>query len=188
MRFLRLFTLLVTIVALKSQVYAIDPNGQSHADSKKQAVIKDIWLTEDGRAKVNIGSCANNPAALCGKIVWLKEPLDKAGKPKVDKENPDESLQSRPLMGLEILQDFVQSEDSNEWVDGTIYSPKEGSTYSCKINLLEENPNKLRVRGYVLFPALGKTQIWTRAQLESQPHEAANNHENVGHSNQESDE
>ncbi|MDN5869669.1 MAG: DUF2147 domain-containing protein [Nitrococcus sp.] len=45
-----------------------------------------------------------------GHVVWLKEPLfpaddrkGMAGKPKVDRLNPDSALRSRPIIGLAVL-------------------------------------------------------------------------------------
>ena len=41
-----------------------------------------IWLSGDGGTKVHISNCGGK---LCGKVVWLKEPIDsKTGKPKTD--------------------------------------------------------------------------------------------------------
>ena len=52
------------------------------------------WLTQAGDAKVRIKSCGN---ALCGSIVWLRDPIDpNTGKPQVDDKNPDPARASRP--------------------------------------------------------------------------------------------
>ncbi|MEO0333732.1 MAG: DUF2147 domain-containing protein, partial [Bacteroidota bacterium] len=48
------------------------------------------WYTTDQRGKVEIYPCDD---AYCGKIIWLKEPKNPDGTPKLDKENPDETLQ-----------------------------------------------------------------------------------------------
>ena len=46
----------------------------------------------------------NCGGALCGALVWLKEPNDPAtGQPKTDKNNADASKQSRPLLGVQIV-------------------------------------------------------------------------------------
>ena len=102
------------------------------------------WYTAKGESKIQIYKKDNK---YFGKIVWLKIPNDEKGKPKVDKENPDESLRTRPILGLEILKDFVY--DGNyTWVDGDIYDPKSGNNYSCKMNLSKDYKT-LEVRGYI---------------------------------------
>jgi uncharacterized protein (DUF2147 family) len=85
-------------------------------------------------------------------------PNDDQGKPKADKKNPDENLKSRPLLNLELLKDFT-FDGKDTWKDGTIYDPKSGKTYSCKM-VIEED--KLKIRGYVGISLLGRTEVWTR--------------------------
>jgi len=81
-----------------------------------------------------------------------------AGKPKVDRKNPDPALRSQPVLGLEILHDFQYDDD--QWSGGTIYDPKEGKTYKCKITLGEDG--KLKVRGYIGISLFGRTTEWAR--------------------------
>jgi hypothetical protein len=51
-----------------------------------------LWLPSNGKARVNIYKAQNG--RYYGKIVWLKEPNDpNTGKPKVDKNNPEEQTQ-----------------------------------------------------------------------------------------------
>ncbi len=46
-----------------------------------------VWLTQSGDAKVKVQHCGGT---LCGRVVWLKEPIDKAtGKPQRDDKNAD---------------------------------------------------------------------------------------------------
>lgn len=118
-----------------------------------------LWLTEDGDSKVKIFKATNGK--YYGKIVWLEEPNEEDGTPKIDDENPDESLQSRPILDLRILNSFVYDEDDNEWVDGKIYDPKEGKTYSCFMWFEED---KLNVKGFIGFSFIGRTTVWTKAQ------------------------
>ena len=115
------------------------------------------WLTTKGESKIQI---YKNNNKYFGKIIWLKNPNDEHGKQKVDKENPDESLRSRKLLGLEIMKDFVY--DGNyTWVDGDIYDPKSGNTYSCKMNLSKDYQT-LEVRGYIGISLFGRTETWKR--------------------------
>lgn len=119
-----------------------------------------IFLNQDGDAHVEI---FKNNGKYYGKLVWLKFPVDdETGKPKLDKKNPDEALQSRPVWGLEILKDFVYDADSKEWNDGEIYDPKSGKTYSCY--MVFEGAETLKIRGYIGFSFIGRTTLWTRVK------------------------
>jgi uncharacterized protein (DUF2147 family) len=115
------------------------------------------WITGTGEAKVNIFKTGNQ---YYGSIVWLKNPLEN-GKPKVDRNNPEEKLRTRPLLGLLLLRGFTYEGD-NVWVDGKIYDPKNGKDYSCKITLNGEG--KLEVRGFIGISLIGRTDTWTKAQ------------------------
>ena len=42
--------------------------------------------------------------------------------------------------------------------DGTIYDPKSGKTYSCKMTI---DGNKLKIRGYIGISLFGRTEVWT---------------------------
>ena len=64
------------------------------------------------------------------------------------------------LIGLVILKDLEKDDD--EYNDGEITDPKKSKTYSCYIKLVE--PNKLKVRGYIGFSIIGRTQYWERVE------------------------
>jgi len=88
-----------------------------------------------------------------GRITWG------TGGPATDEKNPDPALRKRELIGLVILSDFRQ-DGAGTWTDGTIYDPREGKTYACKMTL--RNPNSLNIRGYVGVSLFGRTEVWTR--------------------------
>jgi len=95
-----------------------------------------------------------------GKLDWIKFPNDEQGKPKTDKNNPDPALRSRPALGLELLKDFTYDGD-NVYSGGTVYDPKNGKTYSCKMTL---EGNSLKIRGYVGISLFGRSEIFTRVK------------------------
>ena len=120
-----------------------------------------VWEPSNGRARVKIEEIGTK---YYGKIVWLKEPNDpKTNLPKTDKNNPDPTLQNAPLKGYRMLKDFVYS-GSDEWAEGSIYDPLNGSTYSCTIKM--EDPNTLNIRGYIGVSALGRTDVWKRLAVK----------------------
>lgn len=127
------------------------------ADPGNPDAIVGVWKTGEGTAMVKI---YKNGDKYQGRVVWLKEPNDpETGKPKVDKNHPEEASRTRPVLGLINVWGFTYKED-NTWDDGNIYDPKNGSTYSCTIRM--PNPNTLEVRGYIGVSLIGRTDVWTR--------------------------
>ena len=114
------------------------------------------WLVASGDAQIQISTSGGK---FSGKIVWLKKPNDSSGKPKTDNSNPDKSLVNRPILGLDLLKGFTYA-DEGVWEGGTIYDPKTGKSYSCKITMI--NQNEIHVRGFVGISLLGRTETWSR--------------------------
>jgi uncharacterized protein (DUF2147 family) len=134
--------------------------GQGEKTNQKEADrLIGVWAPSNGRALVKVQKIADK---YYGRIVKLKEPIDpETGEPKLDKNNPDESLRSTPLLGFRMLKDFVYAGD-DEWTEGTIYDPQNGSLYSCTIKMKKDG--SLDIRGYIGVKALGRTDVWTRVK------------------------
>ena len=136
-------------IALLVMFFAVNAFGE-----ESDAVLG-IWYNEEKTSGIEIFRCTDT---YCGRIVWLKNPLNTEGKEKVDSKNPDESLKARKLMGLQILSGFRYSGDGT-WEAGKIYDPKNGKTYSCKMRLEGEN---LKIRGFIGISLFGRTTVWSR--------------------------
>ena len=137
---------LMIVMMLTSVMYA-----QSADD------ILGVWYTEGGKSKVEI---TKKDGKYSGKIIWLKTPNREDGTPKLDRENENEKLRSRKVLGINVLNGFEWDDD--EYEDGTIYDPENGKLYSCVITY--ENKDTLNVRGYIGFSLLGRTTVWTRVK------------------------
>ncbi len=146
-------TLLNAVVGVVFFFSACLPGRAQNAD----AVLGE-WYTEEGKAKVEIYVC---DSSYCGKIIWLQEPKNPDGTNKRDANNPDEDLRSRTIVSTNILTG-LQYDGDDEWEDGEIYDPESGKTYSCRLEL--EDQNTLEVRGFVRFSLLGRSQNWTRVR------------------------
>ena len=120
--------------------------------------IEGNWYNAEKTSKISIYKTTSGHYA--GKIIWLKEPNDATGNPKVDNKNPDKSLRTRPLLNLVIVKALSPKGD-NKYADGTIYDPKSGNTYSSKAELTSANTMKLR--GFIGVSLVGRTEVWTRA-------------------------
>lgn len=76
-----------------------------------------------------------------------------------DTKNPNLKLRNLDVIGMEFMLNFkFNGEDI--WENGTIYDPDSGTTYKCKMWLTENN--NLKVRGYVGFSLLGRTEEFER--------------------------
>ena len=146
-------SLIVSVLLLANSAVASTSNSPDD--------IVGVWKTGEGTAMVRI---YKNGDKYQGKVVWLKEPIDpETGKPKVDKNHPDEASRKRAVLGLINIWGFLYK-DNNTWDDGNIYDPKNGNTYSCTIKLT--SPNSLEVRGYIGVSLIGRTDNWTRQQAK----------------------
>ena len=133
---------LLAALTLPGAAFAADPTG--------------TWLTEGGKSRVKIVRCGD---ALCGTIVWLKEPNDpKTGKAKTDANNQDAARRSRAMIGIEIVLGMQPSGTSDKWT-GEVYNPEDGKTYSGSLTMT--GANELSLAGCVLA-VLCKSQTWTR--------------------------
>ena len=93
----------------------------------------------------------------------VKEILDEEFKDQQDllcEPCPGEK-KNQPVVGLEIIWDMEQTK-RNKWTEGKIMDPENGKIYGCQISC--ENPNKLKVRGFLGFAALGRNQYWHRVK------------------------
>ncbi len=130
----------------------------SYGQTVKADDIIGNWLTGSKKGVVQIYKDENK---YSGKIIWLKTPTYEDGKPKLDKHNPDKAKKTGQVMGLNMLEGFVFEND--KWVDGTIYDPENGKTYSCKIT---KKADMLSVRGFIGISLIGRTDTWYKVQTK----------------------
>lgn len=150
---------LIIILIAVAAVYIAKPVQAQ--DAKDGDALIGVWEPSHGKARIKIDKIADK---YYGRIVWLKEPNDpETGEPKLDKNNPDESMHSAPLRGYRMLKDFEYQGDG-EWSEGTIYDPENGNTYDCVITLKDENT--LDIRGYIGMKTFGRTDVWKRLKLK----------------------
>ncbi len=140
-RFGFVFAIVATVLsAAPALAQAAEPNG--------------VWLTEKGDARVKVTKCGNG---LCGVIVWLREPIDRAtGQPQVDDKNPNPSLRTRPVIGMPL---FIGMRPSapGRW-SGQIYNADDGGTYVGHVSFA--GGDALQVEGCV--GAICGGENWTR--------------------------
>ena len=116
-----------------------------------------IWKNiddEDGKEKSYIEIYEKN-GKLYGKVIKLlpAATITKCNECKGDRKG-------KSLVGMDILWDMSKSGD--KWDNGEIIDPKSGKIYSCKLEL--DGKDKLKVRGYLGFALIGRTQTWYKVK------------------------
>jgi uncharacterized protein (DUF2147 family) len=123
----------------------------THAADSAETQVLGNWLTEPRDGIIQISVAADG--TLQGRIVGGNEPG------RLDNNNPDATKRNQVLRG-QIIMSGLKYDGSAKWSGGSIYDPAGGSTYRCKIELRADG--SLKVRGFIGFALLGKTQTWTR--------------------------
>lgn len=121
------------------------------------AQVTGMWKTIDDRdgSEKSVIEIYEANGKLNGRVIKLL-----TGATYTTCEKCDGDLKNKPLVGMTIIYDLNKTATGGE--GGTVLDPNNGKTYSCYVEL--ENPDKLKLRGYIGFPALGRTQYWYRVQ------------------------
>ena len=137
--------LFLLAAGLVTQAAAQSPAGRWRTIDDKTGQVKSIvnlWVQDGvlyGRVEKIINPDPNNPEHKC-----MHCPGD---------------LDNKPVVGLQFLWGLKQA--GNEWNGGYILDPDNGTTYKCLI-ALEDKGKKMKVRGFIGFSLLGRSQTWTR--------------------------
>lgn len=124
------------------------------------------WRTQDG-TEVTIAPCDKS---LCGTLSWVVIPkknadlcrmTDKAAFASLmmDYNNPDKTQQTRPILGLNMLQ-LTATADPTTFT-ARVYNPQDGSTNDVSVFILD-NGNTLRIGGGCLGTICAVTQDWPK--------------------------
>ncbi len=97
--------------------------------------------------------------SLHARVIALKDPLylvdeefGPVGAARRDDLNPEESLQNRPILGLDLLVEYRF--EKGKW-QGKMYDPGSGNTYSSTIRV--DGKGQLQMRGYIGLPMFGRS-------------------------------
>jgi uncharacterized protein (DUF2147 family) len=156
---------LIATVIPRTAIAGDDPVFEADA-------ILGIWETErdaeDPDDKWSHIEVYESDGKVHGRLVWLSRthyPEDDergmGGLPAVDRNNADESLRERPLLGADLMRNFKHNK-KNKWEDGRIYDPENGKTYRCKLTL--KDADTIELFGYIKvgFVKLGRNTTWVR--------------------------
>ncbi len=76
----------------------------------------------------------------------------------------DGERHNQPIEGMTIM--WGLERDGDEWNGGHILDPSNGKTYKVKLSLTDQG-RRLKVRGYIGFSLLGRTQVWQRTDTNT---------------------
>ncbi len=138
--------------------------AQSPANTEKGGPVG-VWMDHTGRGAVEIAPCGTT-SELCGRIIWMKQPMDAKGQPLRDALNDDRAKRTRPICGLQVLGGLKRQADGS-WDDGWIYDPEQGESFDVELRL--RGDDQLQVKGYKGLKFLGETFQWKRAGQPPQP-------------------
>ncbi|WP_010521052.1 DUF2147 domain-containing protein [Aquimarina agarivorans] len=117
--------------------------------------IEGYWETYDDKTgeKRSVVEIFKKNEQYFGKIVEKFK-----GAPNAVCEACEGDKKGQKILGMVIIEDLEKDED--EYNGGTITDPESGNVYKCYLELVATN--KLKVRGYIGFSLLGRTQYWLR--------------------------
>ncbi|GAC1424777.1 MAG: hypothetical protein NVSMB62_21810 [Acidobacteriaceae bacterium] len=121
-----------------------------HAVSAQQSGVLGFWK-EPGGSVIHIENCGSD---VCATLVALS----RSAPARVDRKNPNRTLQQRSICGLRIGQGFHLSSPSKA-EGGTLYDPKSGKTYQ---GTMSSSQDQLNLRGFVGLPIFGRSEKWAR--------------------------
>jgi uncharacterized protein (DUF2147 family) len=149
------------LVILLTCFMNIAPAGVPHAtgiDAKASRVCGK-WESADKDLVVEVYI---EKSTFKAKIIWFSGGVSKA-KPMetiTDIKNPDPSLRSRKVLGLNVVENLKYDAASNSWEGGRIYEVQSGKYWNAAAYL--QNNSVLKVKGYWKIKLLGKTMTFKR--------------------------
>lgn len=115
------------------------------------------WSVLDNQMAISI---VERNGVFEGRVIWLAEPNDKNGLPKLDVNNIEKSKRSQPLLHMVCLYGFEYNATANTWNKGYFYNPFTGDTIKATLKL--NDSNSIEMSGYAGFTLDFETENWVR--------------------------
>jgi uncharacterized protein (DUF2147 family) len=125
-----------------------------NAQSDKSNLIIGKWLNYEKDEIVEI-TLLNN--TYVGHITWLKQPYDKNGNPKLDTNNPNKKLRSKPILGSQNL--FGLLHKNGKWQNGSIYSHKRGGTINFEVISISKTKLVIKISKFFFSKEITYTKV-----------------------------
>ncbi|AME24931.1 MULTISPECIES: DUF2147 domain-containing protein [Burkholderiaceae] len=120
-----------------------------------------LWQTIDdatGQPKAVVQIVQESDGTLSGKIL---EGIGSNNDPTRRCTACTDSRKDQLVKGMTIINGMKP--DGDAWDGGQILDPENGKSYKCKMHL-DDDGQKLVVRGYIGVSLLGRSQTWIRQQ------------------------
>ncbi|MGB5323187.1 DUF2147 domain-containing protein [Lutimonas sp.] len=113
-------------------------------------------IDPDTGAKESVIEIYKTGDKIYGKIIQILKEEDR-DKTCIECTGKDKD---QPIQGLVIVRGL--SKEGDEWTGGKILDPKNGKLYKCYVTL--DGDDKLKLRGYIGFSLIGRTEYWYRVK------------------------
>lgn len=131
---------------------------KGNAQNKRDAILGK-WESTEKNLIVEVYELDN---VFKARIVWFYDEDDTITPiaERLDIKNPNKTLRSRKIIGMDVLSGLVYNAKQNKWTGGRIYDSSSGRTWDATVWLT--SPEELSVRGYYLVRWFGKTLMFTK--------------------------
>ena len=118
--------------------------------------VKGMWASPGSifRITEEAGGLQGEIIVIKDDVYTVEEDAEREGMVRRDDNNPDSSMRSRTLVGINMFSDYEYQ--GGQW-QGLIYDPESGNTYQSKMKLKKGN---LEIRGYIGMPMFGRTAVF----------------------------
>lgn len=146
----------IAISIFVAALFLAAPVAQAQTDAMSP---EGYWKTidDDGKTPKSVVYLWLHEGKVHGKIIKLFRKAGEDMDPVCDK--CEGANKNKRTIGLKILSGLEK--DDEEWSGGKILDPNNGKFYKCYIEV-QDGGKKLKVRGYIGFALLGRTQYWHR--------------------------
>lgn len=130
--------------------------GQEASLNTSDSIIGN-WSAMNNQAAIAI---TKNNNLIEGRIIWLSEPNDVNGLPRIDNNNNEKSKRNQPLMQMVCLYNFKYNTLSKAWENGFFYNPFTGDI--IKATLTMKDSNTIEMKGFAGFSLEFVSETWVR--------------------------
>jgi uncharacterized protein (DUF2147 family) len=133
------------VIIITGLLFSVACYTQTKADTTS---IVGRWMSSEKNLEVEVYQRGTEFKA---RVIWFDDSDDKSNpmSTRCDKKNPDKSLRSRKVLGLEVLNGLTYNNEDKGWQDGQIYNPSSGKDWNAKAWLTSDG--RLKVRGFWHF-------------------------------------
>jgi uncharacterized protein (DUF2147 family) len=157
--FLWICTLLLLSIGRGGEAQA-EPARATNAGTARADALLGEWWTEKNEGRVRFTKDVDG--TLRGTTTCCTHEKADPDNPATDIHNPDPKLRGRSTVGIVII--WKLAYEDGEYSGGYVYNPRDGKTYRIAAEIIDDNT--VKIRGYLLIPLLGQSQIWKRARVE----------------------